>query len=167
MGIAGVVRGLAGEADDASGGGKGKGKGKMKEEKVWLHCVVGAKAEPKTSDEPESPSEEVRLSVLCGPATMVSDVTQNPPPNRRGFDSLLDAGFTPQEIAAMRREFYLSRGQEVPDEFIAGAAGGAGGAGGDAYEEHVRALEEQWIEGDLNNETAQSESFAPSNGFVH
>ena len=53
----------------------------------------------------------------------------------------------------MRREFYLSRGQEVPDEFTAGATGGAGG---DAYEEHVRALEEQWIEGDLNNDTAQS-----------
>lgn len=58
----------------------------------------------------------------------------------------------------MRREFYLSRGQEVPDEFVAGAAGGTGGTGGDAYEEHVRALEEQWIEGDLNNETAQSKS---------
>lgn len=81
---------------------------------------------------------------------------QAPPPNRRGFDSLLDAGFTPQEIAAMRREFYLSRGQEVPDEFIASA--GTTGGTGDAYEEHVRALEEQWIEGDLNNETAQSES---------
>jgi hypothetical protein len=76
---------------------------------------------------------------------------QNPAPNRRGFDSLLDAGFTPTEIAAMRREFYLSRGQEVPDEFI--ATGGTG----DGYEEHVRALEEQWIEGELNNETAESE----------
>lgn len=52
----------------------------------------------------------------------------------------------------MRREFYLSRGQEVPDEFIAAGGGGAG----DGYEEHVRALEEQWIEGDLNNETAES-----------
>jgi hypothetical protein len=55
----------------------------------------------------------------------------------------------------MRREFYLSRGQEVPDEFI--AAGGGGGPG-DGYEEHVRALEEQWIEGDLNAETAESGS---------
>lgn len=78
---------------------------------------------------------------------------QDPAPNRRGFDSLLDAGFTPTEIAAMRREFYLSRGQEVPDEFV------AGDGTGDGYEEHVRALEEQWIEGDLNNETAESESF--------
>lgn len=66
----------------------------------------------------------------------------------------------------MRREFYLSRGEEVPDEFLTadpGAGGGTGGGGGGAmrdagYEEHVRALEEQWIEGDLNNETAQSKS---------
>jgi hypothetical protein len=63
----------------------------------------------------------------------------------------LDAGFTPTEIAATRREFYLSRGQEVPDEFV------ARGGTGDGYEEHVRALEEQWIEGDLNNDTAESE----------
>lgn len=63
MGIAGVVRGLAGEVEDdlVGGKGKGKGKGKRREEKVWLHCVVGAKAEPRTTDEPGSPSEEVSI----------------------------------------------------------------------------------------------------------
>ena len=63
MGIAGVVRGLAGEVEDELAGNKGKGK--AKEEKVWLHCVVGAKAEDRTADEPETPSEEVsHLSVI-------------------------------------------------------------------------------------------------------
>ncbi|KAI5449526.1 hypothetical protein NCC49_004590 [Naganishia albida] len=129
IGIAGVVRGLAGDGEDGTTSGKGQGKGR--EEKVWLHCVVGAKAEDRATDA-EATDE------------------QDPVPNRRGFDSLLDAGFTPTEIAAMRREFYLSRGQEVPDDFI------GTGATGDEYEEHVRALEEQWIEGDLNNETAET-----------
>lgn len=68
MGIAGVVRGLAGEVEDELAGGKGKGKGKEKEDKVWLHCVVGAKAEGRPADELGSPSEEVcHTSVLpCG-----------------------------------------------------------------------------------------------------
>lgn len=70
MGIAGVVRGLAGEVEDelTGGKGKGKGKGKEKEDKVWLHCVVGAKAEERAADEPGSPTEEVsNFPVLpCG-----------------------------------------------------------------------------------------------------
>ncbi|KAJ9092928.1 hypothetical protein QFC21_006640 [Naganishia friedmannii] len=97
--------------------------------------------------------------------------TLQPLPTRRGFDSLLDAGFTPTEIAAMRREFYLSRGEEVPDEFLNSAGeGGAGSASAtrDAgYEEHVRALEEQWIEGDLNNETAQTVNEGLYSSILH
>lgn len=147
IGIAGVVRGLAGDGEDGTTSGKGQGKGR--EEKVWLHCVVGAKAEDRATDA-EATDEQVCQSP-CFRSSVTKRFPQDPVSNRRGFDSLLDAGFTPAEIAAMRREFYLSRGQEVPDDFI------GTGATGDEYEEHVRALEEQWIEGDLNNETAESE----------
>jgi hypothetical protein len=113
-------------------------------------CKSGGQADGRGDDGRTSTS----VTIPC--YTNTDPRLQNPVPNRRGFDSLLDAGFTPTEIAAMRREFYLSRGQEVPDEFV--ATGGTG----DGYEEHVRALEEQWIEGDLNNETAESEFFRRS-----
>jgi hypothetical protein len=100
---------------------------------------------------------------------------------RRGFDALLDAGLTPAEVAQMRRQFYAGRGEEVP-EGIEGAGtegehehwGSAvvtsrmstncflSPAIGLAEEEHARALEEQWIEGDMTAETATSES--PASG---
>lgn len=63
----------------------------------------------------------------------------------------------------MRRQFYESRGEEVPDGMDLGDVSestdsypsvGPNGVG----DEHARALEEQWIEGDLTAETATSES---------
>ena len=34
---------------------------------------------------------------------------------RRGFDVLLDAGLSAADVASMRRQFYESRGEEVPE----------------------------------------------------
>lgn len=94
--------------------------------KVYLHCNVGgpigAAATPSEEAEPEQQQ-----------------------PRRRGFDALLDAGLSQEEVAAMRRQFYESRGEEVPDLAVEGGS-----------DEHARALEEQWIEGDLTPETATS-----------
>lgn len=91
--------------------------------KVYLHCNVG------------------------GPLGAVPTPVESEPemPRRRGFDALLDAGLSPEEVAAMRRQFYDSRGEEVPD------------LGVGESDEHARALEEQWIEGDLTADTATSE----------
>ncbi len=81
----------------------------------------------------------------------------------------------------MRRQFYESRGEEVPDgmdlgdvsEFERGVVprGGvlsdrrrrrkASSLTGGIDDEHARALEEQWIEGDLTAETATSKSYVP------
>jgi hypothetical protein len=36
-------------------------------------------------------------------------------PRRRGFDVLLDTGFSPADVANMRQQFYLSRGEEMPE----------------------------------------------------
>lgn len=95
-------------------------------EKVYLHCNVGGPLSPTRED--SEPAEE------------------QPPPRRRGFDTLLDAGLSAEEVANMRRQFYASRGEEVPDL-----------GSGDVNDEHARALEEQWIEGDLTPATATSE----------
>ncbi|EIW67658.1 hypothetical protein TREMEDRAFT_33495, partial [Tremella mesenterica DSM 1558] len=99
--------------------------------KVWLHCNVGPKMEEVKSGVRET---EVSFSNAPTPAQ----------PTRRGFDVLLDAGLSPEDVANMRRQFYAGRGEEVPE--------GLDGDG--ANDEHARALEEQWIEGDLTAETA-------------
>lgn len=98
-------------------------------EKVYLHCNVGG---------PQA----------AGESTPSDAAEEAPAPRRRGFDALLDAGLSPEEVAQMRRQFYESRGEEVPDGLDAG----------DVNDEHARALEEQWIEGDLTPATATSES---------
>ena len=46
---------------------------------------------------------------------MIEAELQTPAPRRRGFDTLLDAGLSPADVANMRRQFYESRGEEVPD----------------------------------------------------
>lgn len=73
----------------------------------------------------------------------------------------------------MRRQFYAGRGEEVPEGLDQGApppiyqlrsdtAPEADVTLVDGWgmvltdDEHTRALEEQWIEGDLTHETAQS-----------
>lgn len=106
--------------------------------KINLHCNVGGPLETNSVGEEEDNSDaEVR-------------------PQRRGFDALLDAGLSPEDVAAMRRQFYESRGEEVPD-----------GLDGDVSDEHARALEEQWIEGDLTPATATSESLVAGHPKVY
>lgn len=128
-----VGRGLAGDDEDDEEPSARSSRETQAPERIYLHCNVGGPlgAAPTPADEEGEPSEPVA-------------------PRRRGFDALLDAGLSAEEVAAMRRQFYESRGEEVPD---LGA--------GDVNDEHARALEEQWIEGDLTPETATSESTSP------
>lgn len=44
-------------------------------------------------------------------------------PRRRGFDVLLDAGLSQADVAQMRRQFYESRGEEVPEGLDRGDVG--------------------------------------------
>ncbi|WWC62769.1 uncharacterized protein I303_105366 [Kwoniella dejecticola CBS 10117] len=116
-----------------------KAKEKEKEnEKVWLHCIVGGKEEKAQTSNNEGEEE---------PSA----------PRRRGFDVLLDAGLSADDVAAMRRQFYESRGEEVPE----------GMEGGDVNDEHARALEEQWIEGDMTAETATTTSEGLYTSILH
>jgi hypothetical protein len=82
----------------------------------------------------------------------------------------------------MRRQFYAGRGEEVPEGLDQGgpcqffylrsdttpeadirSVNGLGMLVTD--DEHTRALEEQWIEGDLTHETAQSKH--PRSMFIY
>ncbi|GMK55149.1 hypothetical protein CspeluHIS016_0202050 [Cutaneotrichosporon spelunceum] len=123
-----VGRGLAGDEEEQ----REQQQAREPRERVYLHCNVGG---------------------LLG-AAAPSEVEPEAAPRRRGFDALLDAGLSADEVAAMRRQFYESRGEEVPD-----------GVGGD--DEHARALEEQWIEGDLTPDTATTSSEGMYTAILH
>ncbi len=59
----------------------------------------------------------------------------------------------------MRQQFYASRGEQVPEGLEGVGGGGGAGAGQPGEEEHARALEELWIEGEVSGDTAVSEWF--------
>ncbi|CAK9784614.1 hypothetical protein CC85DRAFT_270087 [Cutaneotrichosporon oleaginosum] len=121
-----VGRGLAGDEEEEA-------PPQPPQERVYLHCNVGGPLDAAPPSEHEEPDTA---------------------PRRRGFDALLDAGLSPEEVAAMRRQFYESRGEEVPDL-------------GGMNDEHARALEEQWIEGDLTPETATTSSEGMYTAILH
>lgn len=79
---------------------------------------------------------------------------------------MLDAGLSPADVAQMRRQFYEGRGEEVPEGLEGGGIGqwcwdihGTMTFLTSADDENARALEEQWIEGEMTNDTATSTSF--------
>ncbi|KAI0304250.1 DUF2407 C-terminal domain-containing protein [Multifurca ochricompacta] len=85
----------------------------------WLHCSVGAQLAEGEEDSDAQP-QEAQIKPL------------------RGFDRLAAAGFSEEDILNFRRQFhsrsagdYLSTAEFPTDE---------------EYEEHARALEEQWID---------------------
>ncbi|KZP23272.1 hypothetical protein FIBSPDRAFT_919127 [Athelia psychrophila] len=106
---------------------------------TWLHCSVGPKIE-EGEDGEEGRLQTAQLQPL------------------RGFDRLVAAGFTEADIANFRRQFhsqsasnYLDTDFETEEEF----------------DEHARALEEQWIDSLDNAGTASlSQSTSSNNAAI-
>ncbi|KAF9644071.1 hypothetical protein BDM02DRAFT_3103492 [Thelephora ganbajun] len=92
---------------------------------TWLHCSVG----------PELTQEEEEETL--------SQATQIKP--LRGFDRLAAAGFTEEDIASIRQQFHAQSAGDYLDRDFASE---------EDYEEHARALEEQWIDSLDNAATA-------------
>ncbi|WVO24957.1 uncharacterized protein IAS62_006339 [Cryptococcus decagattii] len=136
--VEGVVREVKGRGHGGGleDGGEEEGDGDGEKEMIWIHCIVGGKEEGIKAEVPE-----------VAPAM----------PRRRGFDMLLDSGFSPDDVAHMRRQFYEGRGEEVPDDVNTG----------DLNDEHARALEEQWIEGDLTADTATTSAEGVYMSILH
>ncbi|EFI28165.1 hypothetical protein CC1G_14192 [Coprinopsis cinerea okayama7 len=93
---------------------------------IWIHCSIGPKL--------ATPEDELREDTTSGQLQPV-----------RGFDRLASVGFTEEDIANFRRQFhsqssmnYLDMDFETEEE----------------YDEHARALEEQWIDSLDNAGTA-------------
>ncbi|KAG6813744.1 hypothetical protein H0H92_007696 [Tricholoma furcatifolium] len=101
---------------------------------TWVHCSVGPKLEAGEDEEGRIQTAQLQ------PA--------------RGFDRLSSVGFSEADIANFRRQFhsqsssnYLDIDFETEEE----------------YDEHARALEEQWIDSIDNAGTASLSQSSPSN----
>jgi len=84
---------------------------------TWLHCSVG----PELTQEEEE--EDLAQAAQIKPL--------------RGFDRLTAAGFTEEDIASMRLQFHAQSAGDYLDRDY---------GSDEDYEEHARALEEQWID---------------------
>ncbi|KAF9070784.1 DUF2407 ubiquitin-like domain-containing protein [Rhodocollybia butyracea] len=99
---------------------------------VWVHCSVGQKLEPSELENDEAKEQVSQIQ----PA--------------RGFDRLASLGFSEEEIAGIRRQFHSQSTSNFLDdrEFDLD----------EDYDEHARALEEQWIDSLDNNDVSLSNS---------
>ncbi|KAK7473012.1 hypothetical protein VKT23_001116 [Stygiomarasmius scandens] len=86
----------------------------------WLHCSVGGKLEDNEEESDEGKTQ----------------ATQIRPP--RGFDRFASLGFTEEEIAGIRRQFHSQSSADFLDNENFDRD--------EDYDEHFRALEEQWID---------------------
>ncbi|KAN0074663.1 DUF2407 C-terminal domain containing protein [Tylopilus felleus] len=86
---------------------------------TWLHCSVGPQIEPGTETETEEKPQVAQLRPL------------------RGFDRLVAAGFSEEDISNFRRQFHSQSSSNYLDIEI---------ENDEDYDEHARALEEQWID---------------------
>ncbi|KAG6330552.1 hypothetical protein ID866_8535 [Astraeus odoratus] len=84
---------------------------------TWLHCSVGPKVELGT--ETEEKPQVAQIQPL------------------RGFDRLATAGFSEEDIANFRRQFHSQSSANYLDIAFDNE---------EDYDEHARALEEQWID---------------------
>ena len=94
---------MLGEGEDESPHHPAGRSGEAALPKVFLHCNVG----PRMDDKPtEGTAQEDEAGQASG-----AEQTRR----RRGFDVLLDAGLSVEDVASMRRQFYENRGEEVPE----------------------------------------------------
>ncbi|KAI9058567.1 hypothetical protein FKP32DRAFT_1659969 [Trametes sanguinea] len=107
---------------------------------TWMHCSVGPQLTE--GEEDESKVQTAQLKPL------------------RGFDRLLTAGFSQEDIANIRSQFHAqSTGDYLDQEFD----------DQEDYEEHARTLEDQWIDSlDGGGHAAQPQAAVTSlhNGIV-
>ncbi|KAJ3813151.1 DUF2407 ubiquitin-like domain-containing protein [Lentinula lateritia] len=101
---------------------------------AWLHCSVGQELEPNELENDESKEQISQIQ----PA--------------RGFDRLASLGFSEEDIAGIRRQFHSQSTSNFLDDRDFDLD--------EDYDEHARALEEQWIDNLDNNDVSLSN---PSN----
>ncbi|KAH7915447.1 DUF2407 C-terminal domain-containing protein [Hygrophoropsis aurantiaca] len=104
---------------------------------TWLHCSVGPVVEA-GADTEEKP-QEAQLQPL------------------RGFDRLATAGFSEEDIANFRRQFHSQSSANYLDQEFENE---------EEFDEHARALEEQWIDSMDNAGTASMSQTSSSQPMI-
>jgi len=100
---------------------------------TWLHCSVGPKIEEGDEGD-DAKTQTAQLQPL------------------RGFDRLSAAGFSESDIANFRRQFHSQSASNYLDTDFDTE---------EEYDEHARALEEQWIDSLDNASTASLSQSSP------
>ncbi|KAF9460747.1 DUF2407 C-terminal domain-containing protein [Collybia nuda] len=106
---------------------------------TWMHCSVGPKLEIGEEESDEGKTQTAQLR----PA--------------RGFDRLSSVGFSEADIANFRRQFHSQSSSNYLDVDFETE---------EEYDEHARALEEQWIDSIDNAGTASLSQASASNSTV-
>ncbi|KAG8965546.1 hypothetical protein FRC00_000022 [Tulasnella sp. 408] len=112
---ANVDTGTSRQSTDSSPAADSLG-GHQRPEPIWLHCSIGPEIQEEQEEDAAQPDPQIAPL--------------------RGFDRLISAGFTEEDIATIRRQFRSSRGLDQD----------AGPLEEEDQDEHARALEEQWID---------------------
>jgi len=128
-----------GESAGAGGGGSSRaGDRGTKADTLWLHCSVGPKIDVGEDDSEEAKVQTAQLQPV------------------RGFDRLVSVGFSETDIATFRRQFHSSSSNYLDVDFETE----------EEYDEHARALEEQWIDSLDNASTASLSQSGATNSSV-
>ncbi|KAF4621039.1 hypothetical protein D9613_000362 [Agrocybe pediades] len=123
----------------AADAGAGSGaEAKKKESTTWIHCSVGPVMKPGETEE-DARAQTSQIQPL------------------RGFDRLASVGFSPEDIENFRRQFHSQSSTNYLDLDFATE---------EEYDEHARALEEQWIDSMDNVGTATLSQSDSSNAAV-
>lgn len=156
--------------NDPAGKGKGKGKapmratGKEAEQQpsspIYIHCSIGDELTPAELAQEAAAAAAAAAAALSSHHT--TTIPHEPPQERttvanapRGFDRLLSAGFTPQEISSLRAQFLeLQSYTHTPDTMPTAT--------------ELRLLEDRWIDDTTTATTAGggtvTDGFGPGPG---
>ncbi|KAF5385934.1 hypothetical protein D9615_002291 [Tricholomella constricta] len=122
---------------------------------TWIHCSVGPKLVPGEAEEEgrTQVSHSPDLSI-CHTLTLSTGCKTAQLQPARGFDRLSSVGFSEADIANFRRQFHSQSSSNYLDVDFETE---------EEYDEHARALEEQWIDSIDNAGTASLSQSSPSN----
>ncbi|KAF8971062.1 DUF2407 ubiquitin-like domain-containing protein [Flammula alnicola] len=125
-------------ADDESSGPATATAATAKASTTWIHCSVGPVVNPG-----EAEDEKNVQTAQIQPA--------------RGFDRLASVGFSPEDIENFRRQFHSQSSSNYLDVDFETE---------EEYDEHARALEEQWIDSIDNAGSATLSQSGSSNSSM-
>jgi len=142
----------------------GKGKAPIRDlppppppQRVYIHCSIGDPLTPselvaEAAAADDTSRAPIPLSSAAQQQQQQRNASSTTTPAPRGFDRLLTAGFTPQEIAALRSQFLdLQSHTHTPDTMPSAS--------------ELRTLEDRWIDESTSPNTTNNNAGDANDGF--